>query len=75
MTAVGYDSIKYYTKKFSFCYYLDKSVGGALEISIISIAKLLGTALLAAVGLPPHVQLRESRCLHGNISKYQKYKE
>ena len=24
MTAVGYDSIKYYTKKFSFCYYLDR---------------------------------------------------
>ena len=25
MTAVGYGSIKYYTKKSSFCYYLDRS--------------------------------------------------
>ena len=25
MTAVGQGSIKYYTEKFSFCYYLDRS--------------------------------------------------
>ena len=25
MTTVGYGSIKFYTKKFSFCYYVDRS--------------------------------------------------